>query len=396
MRVQTGLARLAAADWKSLRGRKVGVLTNPTGVTANLTSIVDVLHTAPGVDLRAVFGPEHGFRGTAQAGSSEATTTDPRTGLTVYDLYGLSWQGVRKVLDRAGVDTVMFDIQDVGARFYTYIWTLYDVMTAAAASGRRVVVLDRPNPLGGKRVAGPVLRPTLETGVGEAPIAQQHGMTVGELARLFAGEFVPDRAGSNLDLQVVSMSGWRRDRPGDMGGLRWIAPSPNIPSVTSALVYVGTCYFEGTNLSQGRGTAQPFELIGAPYVDRRWAVALTKAKLPGVSFREAAFTPTSAQYEGQVCQGVQLYVDNAASFDPIRTAITMLTTLRRLYPRFRWRYDTGDPIDPYWIDKLSGSTALRQGVDAGRSTETIIGSWSAELRRFEALRRRYLIYTAGG
>jgi uncharacterized protein YbbC (DUF1343 family) len=390
MVVQTGLARLIADDCRLLRGRKVGVLTNPTGVTASLDSIVDVLHSAEGVDLRAVFGPEHGFRGTAQAGRAERTTIDRRTGLIVYNLYGLTSASMADVFDRTGVDTIVFDIQDVGARFYTYVWTLYDVMAAAAATGRRVVVLDRPNPLGGRRVAGPVLRPGLETAVGRAPIPQQHGMTVGELARLLATEFLP--GGRRLELHVVTMTGWRRDRPGDMGGLLWVAPSPNLPTVTSALVYVGTCYFEGTNLSQGRGTTQPFELIGAPYVDQRWTAALRAARLPGAAFREAAFSPTSAAYSGQVCRGVQIYVTDPVAFDAVRTAVTMLTTLHTLYADFQWRYDTGDAIDPYWIDKLSGSTAVRTGVDAGDAPERIVASWSSELESFAPIRARYLRY----
>jgi uncharacterized protein YbbC (DUF1343 family) len=390
MVVQTGLARLLADDCRVLRGRKVGVLTNPTGVTASLVSIVDVLHAARGVELRAVFGPEHGFRGTAQAGRSEPTTTDRRTGLTVYDLYGLTSTSMADVFDRAGVDTIVFDIQDVGARFYTYVWTLFDVMAAAAATGRRVVVLDRPNPLGGRRVAGPVLRPELESGVGRAPIPQQHGMTVGELATLLAAEFVP--GGRRLELQVVTMTGWRRDRPGDMGGLRWVAPSPNLPTVTSALLYVGTCYFEGTNLSQGRGTTQPFELIGAPYLDQRWTAALRAARLPGAAFREAAFSPTSDAYSGQVCRGVQTYVTDPVAFDAVRTAVTMLTTLHTLYHNFQWRYDNGDAVDPYWIDKLSASKAVRTGVDAGHAPDRIIASWSGELARFAPIRARYLRY----
>ena len=185
---------------------------------------------------------------------------------------------------------------------------------------------------------------------------------------MLAAEFVP--GGRRLDLQVVPMTGWRRDRPGDMGGLRWIAPSPNLPSIESALLYVGTCYFEGTNLSQGRGTTQPFQLIGAPYVDQRWAAALNAAHLPGVAFREAAFTPTSDAYSGQLCRGVQAQVTDPVALDAVRTALTMLTTLHALYADFRWRYDTGDAIDPYWIDKLSGSNAVRLGVDAGTRRTT--------------------------
>jgi uncharacterized protein YbbC (DUF1343 family) len=350
------------------------------------------MHASPDVELVAVFGPEHGFRGTAQAGGSEGDSIDPRTGLPVYDLYAKSWQDMTAIFDKAGVQTVMFDIQDVGARFYTYIWTMYDAMTAAAATGRRFVVLDRPNPIGGVHVAGPLLEPRLETGVGKAPIVQQHGMTVGELARLFAAEFVPDRAGAPVSLTVVPLSGWRRDVDGTGTGLRWVAPSPNIPTVSTALVYAGLCYFEGTNLSQGRSTTQPFELVGAPYLDERWSIALTDLRLPGAMFREAAFAPTSSTHAGQVCRGVQTYVTDADAFDAVHTAVAMLVTLKQIYPAFAWRYDTGDPIDPYWIDKLAGTDQVRLDIDAGKDADQVVAGWQAGLAEFRALRAQYLLY----
>ncbi len=393
--VQTGLAALIESRYATLRRQRVGVIANPTSVTTSLTHEVDAMHASTDVELVAVFGPEHGFRGTAQAGGSEGDSIDPRTGLHVYDLYAKSWQDMQGIFDKAGVQTVMFDIQDVGARFYTYIWTMYDAMTAAAATGRRFVVLDRPNPIGGMRVAGPRLEPRLETGVGKATIVQQHGMTVGELARLFAAEYVPERAGRSLDLTVVPMSGWRRDDDGFATGLRWVAPSPNIPTVTTAQVYAGLCYFEGTNLSQGRGTTQPFEIVGAPYLDERWAIALSAMQLPGAAFREAAFAPTSSAYSGQVCRGAQTYVTDGAAFDPIRTAVAMLITLKQIYPDFAWRYDTGDKVDPYWIDKLAGTDQVRTDIDAGKSVEQVVAGWQPGLDAFRAVRDKYLLYGNG-
>jgi uncharacterized protein YbbC (DUF1343 family) len=390
--VRTGLAALIESRYRILRGQRVGVIANPTSVTTALTHEVDVMHASSDVNLVAVFGPEHGFRGTAQAGGSEGDSIDPRTGLPVHDLYGKSWQAMPAIFDKDDVQTVMFDIQDVGARFYTYIWTMYDAMTAAAASGRRFVVLDRPNPIGGVRVNGPLLEDRLETGVGKAPIAQQHGMTVGELARLFAAEFVPDRAGAPVDLTVVPVTGWRRDQQGADTGLRWVAPSPNIPTVTSAQVYAGLCYFEGTNLSQGRGTTQPFEIVGAPFLDERWSLALTARNLPGATFREAAFAPTSNTYSGQVCRGVQTYVTDPARFDAIRTAVAMLIDLKRIYPDFAWRYDTGDKVDPYWIDKLAGTDQVRLDIDAGKDVDAVVAGWQSGLNAFRATRARYLIY----
>ena len=390
--VRTGLDALIESRYKTLRGRRVGVIANPTSVTPALTHEVDVMHASSDVNLVAVFGPEHGFRGTAQAGGSEGDSIDPRTGLPVYDLYGKSWPDMPVIFDKAGVDTLMFDIQDVGARFYTYIWTMYDAMTAAAATGRRFVVLDRPNPIGGEHVAGPLLEARLETGVGKAPIAQQHGMTVGELAPLFAGEFVHDRSGADVDLTVVPMTGWRRDQQGTDTGLRWVAPSPNIPTVTTAQVYAGLCYFEGTNLSQGRGTTQPFEIVGAPYLDERWSIALNAMNLPGALFREAAFAPTSNTYSGQVCRGVQTYVIDPDRFDAVRTAVAMLIQLKQLYPDFAWRYDTGDKIDPYWIDKLAGTDQVRLDIDAGKDVDAVVAGWQSGLTAFRSTRAKYLIY----
>ncbi|HEY7048025.1 MAG TPA: DUF1343 domain-containing protein [Jatrophihabitantaceae bacterium] len=390
--LRTGLDALIDSRYRTLRGQRVGVIANPTSVTPALTHEVDVMHASSDVNLVAVFGPEHGFRGTAQAGGSEGDSIDPRTGLPVYDLYAKSWQDMQGIFDKAGVDTLMFDIQDVGARFYTYIWTMYDAMTAAAATGRRFVVLDRPNPIGGERVAGPMLETRLETGVGKAPIAQQHGLTVGELAQLFAGEFVPDRAGADVHLAVVPMTGWRREQQGTDTGLRWVAPSPNIPTVTTAQVYAGLCYFEGTNLSQGRGTTQPFEIVGAPYLDERWSIALNGMNLPGALFREAAFAPTSNTYSGQVCRGVQTYVTDPDRFDAIRTAVAMLIQLKQLYPDFAWRYDTGDKIDPYWIDKLAGTDQVRLDIDAGKDVDAVVAGWQSGLSGFRSTRAKYLIY----
>ncbi|EFL14282.1 DUF1343 domain-containing protein, partial [Streptomyces sp. C] len=277
-RVRTGFERLAADGYAELAGQRVGVVTNPTGITADARHLVDVLHADERVDLVAVFGPEHGFRGTAQAGGSEAAGRDPATGLPVYDTYGRSGQQLADVFTAAGVDTVVFDIQDVGARFYTYIWTLYDCMRAAALARKAVVVLDRPNPVGGRRAAGPVLERAYASFVGREPVALAHGMTAGELALLFNGEFLK---GAGPRLRVVPVSGWRRGSFFGETGLPWLPPSPNMPTPDTALAYAGTCLFEGTNLSEGRGTTTPFEVVGAEGVDRRWAEAANALGLPG-------------------------------------------------------------------------------------------------------------------
>ncbi|MFE4261364.1 exo-beta-N-acetylmuramidase NamZ domain-containing protein [Streptomyces sp. NPDC056883] len=383
-RVRTGFERLAADGYAVLAGQRVGVVTNPTGITADARHLVDVLHADERVDLVAVFGPEHGFRGTAQAGGSEGAGRDPATGLPVYDTYDKSGQRLADVFTAAGVDTVVFDIQDVGARFYTYIWTLYDCMRAAALAGKAVVVLDRPNPVGGLRAAGPVLQRPYASFVGREPIALAHGMTAGELAGLFAGEFLRE-AGAAPRLEAVRMAGWRRESFFEETGLPWVPPSPNMPTPGTALAYAGTCLFEGTNLSEGRGTTTPFELVGAEGVDRKWAEAANALELPGVWFREAYFTPSFSKYAGKTCGGVRLLVHDREAFDPVRAGIGLLVTARQVWSGFAWRSDQ-------WIDRLTGSDRVRRMVDAGAGVEEIAGDWAAGLAGFAAAREQYLLY----
>ncbi|WP_329389533.1 exo-beta-N-acetylmuramidase NamZ family protein [Streptomyces sp. NBC_01716] len=380
-RVLTGFDRLAADGYRLLAGQRIGVVTNPTGVTRDVRHIVDVMHPDERVDLTAVFGPEHGFRGTAQAGGSEGRYDDPATGLPVYDTYQISGQRLADVFTASGVDTVVFDIQDAGARFYTYIWTLYDCMEAAAIAGKRFVVLDRPNPVTGRAALGPVLHPEFATFVGRRPISQAHGMTVTELALLFNGEFL----GRPVELDIVRMSGWRRADFFDGTGLPWVPPSPNMPAPETALVYSGTCLFEGTNLSEGRGTTRPFELLGAEGVDRAWAEAANAQELRGVHFREAYFAPTFSKFQGRTVGGVQLHVHDRESFDPVRTGIALLVTAKQSWSGFAWRPDN-------WIDKLTGSASVRTLIDAGADTDEVVGAWRAELAAFRATRARYLQY----
>ncbi|MER7981211.1 DUF1343 domain-containing protein [Streptomyces sp. NPDC095817] len=380
-RLRTGFERLAASGYASLRGGRVGVVTNPTGVTRDVRHIVDVMHADDRVDLTAVFGPEHGFRGTAQAGGSEGRYDDPATGLPVYDTYLKSGQPLADVFTASGVDTVVFDIQDAGARFYTYIWTLYDCMEAARLAGKRFVVLDRPNPATGRAALGPVLHKEFATFVGRQPIAQAHGMTVAELARLFNGEFLT----RPVELDTVLMSGWRRSDFYDASGLPWVPPSPNMPTADTALVYSGTCLFEGTNLSEGRGTTRPFELLGAEGVDGRWAAAANGLGLPGVYFREAYFAPTFSKFEGKTVGGVQIHVHDRAAYDPVRTGIALLVTARKVWSGFAWRSDN-------WIDKLTGSTQVRTMIDAGAGTDEVVAAWQDELGAFRRTRKEYLLY----
>ncbi|MFI6492602.1 exo-beta-N-acetylmuramidase NamZ domain-containing protein [Streptomyces sp. NPDC050564] len=379
--LRTGFERLQADGYATLQGRRLGIVTNPTGITRDVRHIVDVMHADDRVNLVAVFGPEHGFRGTAQAGGSEGRYDDPATGLPVYDTYLKNGRPLADIFTASGVDTVVFDIQDVGARFYTYIWTLYDCMEAAQLAGKHFVVLDRPNPVTGRAAQGPVLHKEFATFVGRQPIAQAHGMTVAELARLFNEEFLA----APVALDTVLMSGWKRSDFYDASGLPWVPPSPNMPTADTALVYSGTCLFEGTNLSEGRGTTRPFELLGADGIDGRWALEAGRLGLPGVHFREAYFAPTFSKFQGKTIGGVQIHVHDRAAYDPVRTGIALLVTAKKVWSGFTWRSDN-------WIDKLTGSTLVRTMIDAGATVDEIVAAWQDELKAFQRVRKDYLLY----
>jgi uncharacterized protein YbbC (DUF1343 family) len=388
--VRTGFDTLRRDGYASLAGQRVGMISNPTGVHHDLSHIVDVMVGDGAVDLVAVFGPEHGFRGTSQAGHGEDFFIDDKTGLPVYNAYNNA-STMEQLFAELDLDTVVFDIQEVGARFYTYIWTMYLALEAAARLGMRFVVLDRPNPLSGRDAFGPVLHPENSTFVGLKPIAQQHGMTVGELARLFNEVFVPEATGGlRADLRVERMSGWkRRQRFGDTG-LPWVPPSPNMPSTSTAELYVGTCLFEATALSEGRGTTLPFHLLGAPDIDHRWEEALNGRGLPGVRFREAYFQPTFSKWSGRTCGGVEVQITDPAAYDPIRTALTMITEQWRLFPQYRWRSQDGGSA--YWMDKLSGNTQVRLAIENGADGEEVAAVWERDLAAFRSLRREFLLY----
>jgi uncharacterized protein YbbC (DUF1343 family) len=390
-RLVTGAESAAADDFSFLRGRRVGVISNPTGVLRDATHVVDAMAAQDALDIVGVFGPEHGFRGSAQAGDSEGKFTDPRTGLTVYDAYGAGVEKMKELFTTAGADTLVFDIQDVGVRFYTYVWTMYNAMVAARDIGAGFVVLDRPNPIG-RRADGPLMTPDFTSGVGLKEIIQQHGMTVGELARYFNGELLPaEGQGGQVDLQVVRVRGWDPDSFAQESDLPWVPPSPNMPTADTAAVYAGTCYFEGTNISEGRGTTRPFEFVGAPYLDYRWSDRLNARDLPGVRFRENYFVPTFSKYQGETCAGVQVLVTDLHRFRPIATAVAMLVEAHR-YDDFAWREDSWDPKRPFWIDKLSGSPRLRTMIDDGADPRACVEAWEDEVRAFVHTRRKYLLY----
>ncbi len=346
---------------------RYGLITNFTGVMPDLTRNIDRL-LAAGLNLVALFGPEHGLRGSVQAGDTEFDDVDSVSGLPLFDTYLKDEDELDRMMATAGVDALVFDMQDVGARFYTYVWTMFDCMKTAARAGLRFIVLDRPNPIGGVVSKGPRLRAPFASFVGRADIPLRHGLTVGELAQYLADIVLFPATGHRLDLQVIRMENWRRDGLFDSTGLPWVSPSPNIPTLESALAFVGMGLFEGTNLSEGRGTTHPFETIGAPYIDERLVHSLKDLDIPGVLFRETWFVPTFHKYAGQTLRGFQLHIRDREAFDPIDTALAVIHSVKTLYPAdfaFLLPGERGDDGNGYPIDRLWGSDDLRHAVNRG-------------------------------
>ena len=387
--VLTGFECLRAGHYEALRGRKVGLVANPTSVGRNLHHIADIMHADGGVDLQAIFGPEHGFRGSAPAGSSEAKARDPNTGVMVYDIYNVSGPRLDAIIRSSGIDTMVFDIQDVGARFYTYISTLYDTMAACARLGIDYVVLDRPNPISGIRVGGPVLDPRFASFIGRQAIPIQHGMTVCELASLFNACFIPAISGRSVRLRNIGMTGWARDMFFDQTNLPWIPPSPNMPTLQTAIAYPGTCMFEGTDLSVGRGTAMPFLYLGGPTLDAAaWRDRMERSGLPGVAFRDVAFAPVAFVDKGATDHGVQIVITDRERFDAVRTGLTLLSTLRALTGGLPWRGK-----DARTFDLIMGTDTVRHQLDQAMTPDAIVRSWQPELARFMETRAKHILYS---
>ena len=387
MTVKAGVDVLLENPKKYLRGLRVGLVTNQTGVTVGLTPTIDALHDRPGVVLRAVFGPEHGVRGDTQDALPVGHGVDPSTGLPLYSLYGESVKPTPEMLE--GLDALVFDIQDIGARFYTYASTLTYSLQAAAEHGVSLIVLDRPDPVNGLTVEGNILEPGFESFIGLHSIPIRHGLTMGELA-LFMNR------GIGANLTVVRMRGWRRGIWFDETGLPWVQPSPNIPTLETATVYPGTCLFEGVNVSEGRGTTRPFEYLGAPWIDGvRWAAELNGLGLSGARFRATCFIPSLSKYEGQRCNGVQLHVLDRKSLKPVENGLHMLAALLRLWPdEFRWLEPSYDRRRHF--DLLAGTSKTREALSRGTPVQEIVDGWQKKLRGFHEMRRDFLLYGSGG
>jgi uncharacterized protein YbbC (DUF1343 family)/CubicO group peptidase (beta-lactamase class C family) len=373
--VQTGLDVLVRERFARLKGRRVGLVTNHTGLDREGRPAIDLLHEAPGLKLVALFSPEHGIRGAVDAKVSDSK--DDRTGLPIYSLYGKRRKPTAETLK--GIDTLVFDIQDAGCRFYTYSSTLGLVLEAAAEHRLKVLVLDRPNPIGGVAVEGPILDAGRESFVGYHALPVRHGLTVGELALLFNKE---RKIGA--DVEVVRMEGWRRGDLYDRTNLTWVNPSPNLRTLGAALLYPGIGLLETTNVSVGRGTERPFEWFGAPWIDgRRLAAALAEEGLPGVRFVPRRLTPAASVHKGQACGGVQIFVDDWSAFRPVQTGVAIGCVLRRLYPD-AWKVDR--------FDALLAHRETLQGLKAGTGWRELAAAWQGPLERFLALRKAYLLY----
>jgi len=394
--VLSGLEVLANDGFKMLAGQRVGLMTNPSAVDRQLNSAYRIFAAAPEVNLTALFAPEHGFAGAAPDAEQIATGTDPRTGLPVFSLYGDTYRPTAAMLQ--AVDVLVCDIQDIGVRYYTYTWTVSHILEAAGEHGARVVILDRPNPLGGAAIDGPVLEPAMASFVGRFPVPVRHGMTLGELAGMINATWNPAPA----DLAVVPCTGWRRDMAWDQTGLPWVSPSPNMPTLSTLHHYPGACLVEGTQLSEGRGTALPFEIVGAPWID---SLALADrlngeawAAERGARFRPHTFQPFHSKWAGQVCHGVQVHITDPARWRPIHVWLGVIITLRAEYPgHFAWLPEHPDTGVQHF-DRLIGSPGVRQQIEAGVAANQPPGAlladittgWDEDCRAFAEARRPFL------
>jgi uncharacterized protein YbbC (DUF1343 family) len=380
--VRTGLDNVGRHK-ELFAGQRVGIIANHTSYNSEGQYIVDVFRAMGDVRVVALFSPEHGLRGLDEAGAKVGDEKDPVTGLPVYSLYGKTNKPTAQML--ADIDVLVFDIQDVGARFYTYLYTMSLSMEAAAEAGKRFVVLDRPNPIGGVQVEGPVLDPKQASFVGLYPIPVRYGLTVGELARMVNGEGWLAK-GVKADLTVVPLTGWRRGMWYDQTGLRFIKPSPNMPDLETATIYPGLCLLEGTNVSEGRGTPKPFRQFGAPRIDSNaLAARLNALSLPGLRFRPTSFVPTSSKFEGQKCLGVEIGVTDRTRLEPFWTGVQIINELHRLYPdKFEWR--------SAHFDRLCGTPTIREAITANKPLADLKTTWAAEGKTFEQTRRKYLSY----
>lgn len=381
--MKLGLEVFLDSEYKRFTGKSIGLVTNMTGVNKKLTPTIDLFFEHPGITLRALYGPEHGIRGDAKEGEEVQSLIDPYTNLPVYSLYGKTRKPTKEMLEF--IDVIVFDLQDIGSRYYTYIYTMAYVMEACAEQGKQFVILDRPNPISGECVEGNLVEEDVRSFVGLLPIPNRHGMTVGELAQLFKYKFDYD-----CDLTVVPMKGWKRSMYFDETPLHWVAPSPNTTNIDMNILYAGTCLMEGTNLSEGRGTTRPFEWIGAPYVDgNSLSKTFNDRGLEGVIARPVYFKPTYQKYTDVLCSGIQLHVVNRNTLNSWKTGLLLLETIAEMYPNdFAF---LENKQKKYFFDLLAGTKDLRGKVWGG-TTEIYMESCIAQIEGFQKEKKIYDLY----
>jgi uncharacterized protein YbbC (DUF1343 family) len=387
--IKLGVERLLTDKVTLVRGNRVGLVCNQASVDHGFRHVADLFHEHSEINLTALFGPQHGIRGDVQDNMIETGhVTDRKTGMPIYSLYSETREPTEEML--RDVDIIVVDLQDVGTRIYTFVYTLANCMRAAKKFGKKVIACDRPNPIGGARISGTVLDPAFASFVGQFPIASRHGMTICELGQMFNTAF-----GIDCDLECVTMTGWSRSLWYDETDGPWVLPSPNMPTLDSATVFPGAVHLEGTQMSEGRGTTKPFEFAGAPYIDAdAFADSLAKFKLPGVFFRSCVFMPTFQKQAGQACGGVQIHVTDREKFEPVAAGIAIVKTAFDMYgDEFRWK----DPPYEYEYDRnpfdlISGTSKVREAIERGDSLDAITASWAAPLEEFGKLRQQFLLY----
>lgn len=388
-RTRIGLERLITDRIELLKGQRVGLVCNQASVLPDLSHAADVFHEHPSIRLTALFGPQHGIRGDVQDNMIETDhAIDARTGLPIYSLYSETREPTEEMV--SNLDTIVFDLQDVGCRIYTFVYTMANCMRAAKRFGKRVVVCDRPNPINGRDIEGNITEHEFKSFVGQFELPTRHGMTTGELARMFNDHF-----GIGCDLEVVPMTGWRRDMWFEETGLPFVMPSPNIPTVDTCVVFPATVHIEGTELSEGRGTTKPFELNGAPYIDPwEWAAALEDYEFDGVAFRQCYFQPTFQKHARTTCGGLQIHVFNRDIFRPVAVGIAMIKTAYDLYTeKFEWKRDAYEyEFDKNPFDVVCGTDKIRKAIESGKSFEEIVSPWSEALQQFARIREPFLLY----
>ena len=386
--VKTGLDVLSEYNFDNLSGKNIGIITNHSAISSNKEHIIDLLLRNKDIKVKAIFGPEHGIRGNHPDGSQISSSTDEKTGISIYSLYGTTKKPTIEMVER--IDALVFDIQDAGVRFYTYIWTMALCMESAGEHNIEFYVLDRPNPITAEKIQGNLLDKKFSSFVGLHPILLRYGMTIGELALLLNGEgFVSPKA----NLNVISMHHYKRCMWYDETALTWLPPSPNLPTLESVMIYPGLCFFEGTNVSEGRGTEYPFESICASWLnEKKLADDLNKENLLGAEFIPIRTTPReipgktkSPKYKGEVCGGIKIIITNRDTFDPIHTALTILIKVRNQYPD-KFKFSEGH------FDHLAGSNKLRSQIEHGINANEIINSWEKDIEEFKKIREKYILY----